>query len=70
VGVERSAHTKQADARRMHVTRGFYPGKGAKHNLGQGQRGQAEAGELPSGSEDLRGLVRRGPVVRRGQAFF
>ncbi len=45
VGVERSAHTSQADATRMHVTRGFYPGKGAKHNLGQGQRGQAEAGE-------------------------
>ncbi len=67
MGVERSAYTKQADARRMHVARGFYPGKGAKHNLGQGQRGQAEAGELPRGSEGLRGLFRRGPVVRRGQ---
>jgi hypothetical protein len=42
----------------MHVNRGFYPGKGAKHNLEQGQRGQAEAGELPRGSEDLRGLVK------------
>ncbi len=52
----------------MHVNRGFYPGKGEKHNLGQGQRGQAEVGELPRGLEDLRGLVRRGPVVRRGQA--
>jgi hypothetical protein len=38
LGVEQSAHTSQADATRMHVTRGFYPGKGAKHNLGQGQR--------------------------------
>jgi hypothetical protein len=47
VGVERSAHTSQADATRMHVTSRFYPGKGAKHNLGQGQRGQAEVGELP-----------------------
>ena len=60
VGVEWSAHTSQADATRMHVTRGFYPGKGAKHNLGQGQRGQAEARELPRGSEDLRGLVKEG----------
>ena len=60
VGVQRSAHTSQADATRMHVTSGFYPGKGAKHNLGQGQRGQAEAGELPRGSEDLRGLVKEG----------
>ena len=24
---------------------GFYTGKGAKHNIGQGQRGQAEGGE-------------------------
>jgi hypothetical protein len=48
VGVERSAHTSQADATRMYVTSGFCPGKGAKHNLGQGQRGQAEVGELPS----------------------
>ena len=53
---------------------GFYPGKGAKHNLGQGQRGQAEVGELPTeagvgvgeagklprGSEDLRGLSKEG----------
>ncbi len=45
VGVEWSAHMSQADATRMHVTSGFYPGKGSKHNLGQGQRGQAEAGE-------------------------
>jgi hypothetical protein len=36
VGVERSARTSQADATRMHVTRGFYPGKGVKHNLWQG----------------------------------
>jgi hypothetical protein len=39
---------------------GIYPGKGAKHNLGQGQRDQAEARELPRGSEDLRGLVEDG----------
>jgi hypothetical protein len=45
VGVERSAHMSQADTTRMHVTRGFYLGKRAKHNLGQGQRGQTEAGE-------------------------
>ena len=32
-GVERSAQASQADAIRMHVTSGFYPGKGAKHNL-------------------------------------
>jgi hypothetical protein len=44
-GVERSAHTSQADATRMHVTSGLCPGKGAKHNLGQGQRGQAEVKE-------------------------
>ena len=45
LGVERSAHTSQADATRMHETRGFCPGKGAKHNLWQGQRGQAEVKE-------------------------
>jgi hypothetical protein len=45
VGVERSAHTSQADATRMHVTSGFCPGKGAKHNLWQEQRGQAEVKE-------------------------
>jgi hypothetical protein len=33
VGVEWSAHTSQADATRMHVTSGFCPGKGGKHNL-------------------------------------
>ncbi len=49
VGVERSAHTSQADATRMHVTSGFCPGKGAKHNLEQGQRGQAEVKEKQEG---------------------
>ena len=34
--VERSAQASQADATRMHVTSGFYPGEGAKHDLGQG----------------------------------
>ena len=34
-GVERSAQASQADATRMHVTSGFYPGEGAKHDLGQ-----------------------------------
>jgi hypothetical protein len=29
----------------MHVTSGFCPRKGAKHNLWQGQRGQAEVKE-------------------------
>ncbi len=54
MGVERSVHTSQADATRMHVTSGFCPGKGAKHNLGQkvegAARGEGEvggAGELP-----------------------
>ena len=41
VGVERSAQASQADATRMHVTSGFYPGEGAKHNLGQGVEGAA-----------------------------
>ncbi len=50
--VEQSAHTKQAETRRMHVTRGFYPGKGAKHNLEQGWRGQAEVEKLPRSSEE------------------
>jgi hypothetical protein len=59
VGVKRSVHTSQAGATRMHVTSGFYPGKGAKHNLGQGQRGQAEVGELPSEAGDRSGSRRR-----------
>ena len=58
VGVERSAHTSQADATRMHVTSGFCPRKGAKHNLRQGQRGQAEVGELPSEAGDRSGSRR------------
>ena len=36
VGVERSVQASQADATRMHVTSGFDPKEGAKHNLGQG----------------------------------
>jgi hypothetical protein len=35
VGVERSAHTSQADATRMHVTRGFTQGKGQSIILGK-----------------------------------
>ena len=64
VGVERSAHTSQADATRMHVTSGFYPGKGAKHNLWQGQRAGrgrgevGEVGELPSEAGDRSGSRR------------
>jgi hypothetical protein len=68
----------------MHVTSGFCPGKGAKHNLGQGQRGQAEvgelpteagvgggeAGELPRSSEDLRDSVRRGASGRRRSSLL
>ncbi len=49
VGVERSAQASQADATRMHVTSKFYPGEGAKHNLGQGQRGQPEVKEKQEG---------------------
>ncbi len=45
VGVERSVQASQADATRMYVTSGFYPGEGAKHNLGQGKRGQPEVKE-------------------------
>jgi hypothetical protein len=65
VGVQRSAHTSQADATRMHVTSGFYPGKGAKHNLGQGQRGQAEVGELPREAGDRSGSRRSRRTPRR-----
>jgi hypothetical protein len=65
VGVERSVHTSQADATRMHVTSGFCPGKGAKHNLGQGQKGQAEVGELPSGAGDRSGSRRSRRTPRR-----
>jgi len=36
VGVKRSVQASQADATRMHVTSGFCPAEGAKHNLGQG----------------------------------
>ena len=49
VGVERSVQASQADATRMHVTNGFYPGEGAKHDLGQGQRGQPERREKQDG---------------------
>ncbi len=48
VGVERSVQASQADATRMHVTSGFYPGEGAKHNLGQGIEGAA-SGEGEAG---------------------
>ena len=35
------------DATRMHVTSGFYPGEGAKHDLGQKVEGAArEEGEV------------------------
>ena len=48
VGVERSAQASQADATRMHVTSGFYPEEGAKHDLGArvegAARGEGEAG--------------------------
>ena len=54
VGVEQSVQASQADATRMHVTSGFYPGEGAKHDLGArvegAARGEGEAGregELP-----------------------
>ncbi len=44
----------------MHVTSGFYPGKGAKHNLEQGWRGQEEARELSRSLEEaLETLVGR-----------
>ena len=48
-GVERSAQASQADATRMQVTSGFYPGEGAKHDLGEGQRGQPERREKQDG---------------------
>ena len=48
-----SSYTSQADATRMHVTSGFCPGKGAKHNLGQGQRGQPEVKEKQAEKESF-----------------
>ena len=41
----------QADATKMHVTSGFYPGEGAKNNPSQGQRGQPEDKEKQDGQE-------------------
>ena len=41
VGVEWSVQASQADATRMHVTSGFYPEEGAKHDLGARVEGAA-----------------------------
>jgi hypothetical protein len=75
VGVERSAHTSQADATRMHVTRGFYPGKGA-FTQGKGRsiilgkdRGVRQKQESSrEAQKTLEALLRRGSRGRRDQA--
>ncbi len=65
VGVGRSVQASQADATRMHVTSGFCPEEGAKHDLGariEGTaRGEGEAGGVGASREagSREGLRRR-----------
>ncbi len=64
-GGRTSAQASQADATRMHVTSGFGPEEGAKHDLGArvegAARGEGEAGGVGASKEagSREGLRRR-----------